>query len=1105
MRRLSLLFLLAIAITMLSLTFAPAAPPNADGPVNGLRDGTPNVHALVGARVVTEPGKAIDNATIVVRDGVIVAVGKNVKVPADARVWTVTGMTIYPGLIDPYSEMDASLPPGTDTGSPYWNENITPELQVHRVYQPDGGVNGKLRSQGVVARLVAPRNGIIRGTSAVVSAADTSGTSASHIIKPNAALHVKLLSSRAGGRSNYPNSPMGAVALARQAMHDADWYGKAQQAYRKDNTLPQPATNDALAALNEYRKDKLPVIIDSDDWRAILRADRFADEFKLNAIVRDEGDAYRRADAIAATRRPLIVQLDFPKAPNVATPETAANVELQDLMHWDFAPENPARLVKAGATIALTSHGLSDAGQFLSAVRTAVERGLPADAALAAVTVNPAELLGVSDELGTIAPGKAASFVVTDGELFEKNTRVMETWIDGRRYEITKQPLLDPRGTWRVTMQRSAGDPAQFTIRLTGKPTRIAGEVVAEKKDAVAKESDSPKPDASPITASNGEKPDEAKDEKPADKPDDKPKEESPKKPAPAKLHHVNLDGVQLAFVLDGKSVDSAGAVQISATINPAKHTWLGAVAWPDGRRGWCTAKRIEPFDEKKDDAKSDDKNDSGDEGKGETDKNDGKEENGDGDDSDKKDDAPKPALFAVNYPMGAFGHDTLPEQPDVVLFRNATVWTSGPDGVLESASVLVKRGRIVAVGKDVKTPKDAVVIDATGKHLTAGLIDAHSHIASDSGINESAQAITAEVRIGDFIDGDDIDIYRQLAGGITSSHILHGSANPIGGQSQVLKFRWGALPQEMKFEEAAPTIKFALGENVKQSNWGERYTSRYPQTRMGVEQIFRDTFAAARDYKRAWDEWKKTKQGIPPRRDLELDAIVEILEGKRMIHCHSYRQDEMLALIRVCEDFDVTIGTLQHVLEGYKVADEIAKHGAMGSSFSDWWAYKFEVYDAIPYNGAIMHNAGVVVSFNSDSAELGRRMNTEAAKAVKYGGVKPSEALKFVTLNPAKQLKVDHRVGSIEKGKDADVVLWSASPLSVYARCEQTWVDGVKQFDIERDKQMRDKAREMRAALIQRILTTGTPMAAPGEGREIDKTIRFNEFCGHCAIVESK
>jgi len=442
----------------------------------------------------------------------------------------------------------------------------------------------------------------------------------------------------------------------------------------------------------------------------------------------------------------------------------------------------------------------------------------------------------------------------------------------------------------------------------------------------------------------------------------------------------------------------------------------------------------------------------------------------------------PAGSSYPPSHPPGAYGRTSLPVQPSLLLVRNATIWTCGPDGILQDADLLVRRGEVARIGKNLDPPTGALIIDASGKHLTPGIIDAHSHMAISGSVNEPTQAISAEVRICDVVDSDDISIYRALAGGVTTAHLLHGSANPIGGQSQVIKLRWGMLPEEMKFPAAGPTIKFALGENPKQSNWGDDYATRYPQTRMGVVQMLRDAFRAARDYERARSRYEKSGKGIPPRRDLELDALLEVLRGERLIHCHAYRQDEILAVIRVAGEFGFTPGTFQHVLEGYKVADVMAEHGAAGSCFSDWWAYKLEVYDAIPHNGALMRDQGVLVSFNSDSDELTRRLNLEAAKAVKYGGLTEEEALTFVTINPAKQLRIEDRVGSLEPGKDADFVLWSGNPLSTYTVCEQTWLDGRKFFDREEDRRMQIEVQQQRATLIQKILI---PPAAPAKPAE--------------------
>jgi len=425
-----------------------------------------------------------------------------------------------------------------------------------------------------------------------------------------------------------------------------------------------------------------------------------------------------------------------------------------------------------------------------------------------------------------------------------------------------------------------------------------------------------------------------------------------------------------------------------------------------------------------------------------------------------------------LGLPFGPYAVERLPEQPEVVAVRGGTVWTCGPLGVLPDGVVIARRGTIEYVGTDAsRIPANALVVDATGKHVTPGLFDCHSHTGISKGVNESGQAVTAEVRIADVTDPDAVAWYRELAGGLTCVHSLHGSANPIGGQSCVNKIRWGCVhPDDMHLEGAPGGIKFALGENVKQSNWGDRFTTRYPQTRMGVETILRDRFFAAREYRDAWRAAAE-RGGPAPRRDLELEALAEVLEGTRLVHCHSYRQDEILMLCRVAAEFGFRIGTFQHVLEGYKVADAIREHAIGGSSFSDWWAYKVEVQDAIPENGAIMHAAGVCVSFNSDSDELARRMNVEAAKAVKYGGVPREEALKFVTWNAARQLRVENRVGSLEPGKDADFVVWSADPLSTLARCEQTWIDGRAYFTLEQDRRHRERIEAERRRLVQKAL----------------------------------
>jgi imidazolonepropionase-like amidohydrolase len=421
-----------------------------------------------------------------------------------------------------------------------------------------------------------------------------------------------------------------------------------------------------------------------------------------------------------------------------------------------------------------------------------------------------------------------------------------------------------------------------------------------------------------------------------------------------------------------------------------------------------------------------------------------------------KKED--KLELGSVIYPFAGYG-TPKPATAETILIKNATVWTNEKAGVLKDSDVLLKNGKIAAIGKGLKDPS-ARVIDGTGKHVTAGIIDEHSHIAGTGGINECSQSVTAEVRIQDVIDPDDIDIYRQLSGGVTSSHILHGSCNTIGGQTQLLKLRWGANAEGMKFANWDPFIKFALGENVKRS-WNTS-NPRFPDTRMGVEQVLMDAFTRARDYE---------KQGPGKRIDLELETLVEILNHKRFITCHSYVQSEINAMMKVADHFGFTVNTFTHILEGYKVADIMAKHGANASTFSDWWTYKIEVTDAIPQNAYLMQKTGVNVAINSDDAEMARRLNQEAAKSVKYAGMSEEDALKMVTLNPAKMLHVADRVGSIKEGKDADIVVWSDNPLSIYAKSEQTIVDGAVVFDRAADLVRQAELKAEKQRLVQKMI----------------------------------
>ena len=1107
-------------------------------PEVGVLEHKSDVVAIQNATVVPEPGKSLEKATILIRDGKIVEVGTNVTVPADAEIIDMAGKTIYAGFVDAGIELEVP-PSDAAKGTPHWNSEITPERSMAQVITANDATMSKLRKAGITAALVAPRDGIIKGTSAVLLTSNESAIDA--LLKSDVAMHVRLTVARRG-RDAYPSSPMGAVALARQSFLDAQWHTQAWQTYRSQIGIEKPEANAALEALSKHMADGKLVMFDALNEQYSMRADSFGKEFGLNVILKGSGQEYQLLDKIAKLNRTIVVPLNFPKPPNVATAEAALDTELEELTHWELAPENPGRLAKAGVKIVLTSNGLSDPSELVPQIRKAIARGLDKTVAMQAITTAPAALLGVENECGSIKPGAWANLIVTNGDLWEEKSKIEEVWVRGTRPAGSYKVETAVDGKWQVTVSPAVGmetRPKELFLTLADSTKKISGSLSlldtpkqepAKEKEASAsdkpadttdakpdsakdKPADATQPDAAkpeaPKTdgdkpaepAAEAKKPDEKKseDKKPDEKKDDKKKGEKAEKGI-AKLKAPRWEDRTLSATFPASSLidGETGVGYLSLALLPApnadsKEMLIGTIQWPNGQQQLISA--VRKTEEVKDAAKEKEAD------KKDADKADTADKKAEDKSKEKKDEkkSPKPILSTAMYPPGILGKNGLPEQPDYVVFQKTTIWTSGPEGVLKDADLIVHKGLIHKIGKDLAVPAGATVIDASKWQLSPGLIDCHSHMASDSGINEATQAVTAEVRIGDFIDAGDITIYRQLAGGLTTANVLHGSANPIGGQNQVVKLRWGGTYEDLKFEDAPAGIKFALGENVKQSNW-EGPKTRYPQSRMGVEQLIRDRFNSAREYDASWKSWTKERTGLPPRRDLELEALAEILRGERWIHCHSYRQDEILGLLRLLEENNVKIGSLQHILEGYKVADAIAKHGGTASTFSDWWAFKLEVYDAIPYNGAILHKQGVNVSFNSDDAELGRHMNHEAAKAIKYGGVEPTEALKFVTINPAMQLRIDSKVGSLEVGKHADIAIWTGSPLSTLARCEQTWIDGRKYFDRQSDAEMRKRDFALHQSLVQKILDSGE---ASGEKSSLaDDPSRLwpnhDEYCGH-------
>jgi imidazolonepropionase-like amidohydrolase len=840
-----------------------------------------DIYALVGAHVVTVSGPTYETATVVLRDGVIESIGPAATVPAGARIIDAKGLTLTPGLIDGFgglglptarasskddsravSGIDSETAGGSSDRSGKGKANpLAPQALALDLLKPAAAL--KARDAGITTALVISADGVLPGRSALI---DLSGADAdAMVLRQPAALHLHM----APLPNHYPDSVMGIVALARQSLYDAQHYRDEWAAYeRAPRGKKRPRYDAGLVAWQDVLSGKIPLIVNASRENDVRRALTLQDEFHIKVIVAGALQANRVAGLIKSRNLPLLVSVNFdPEKPaDESDPD-----DVKEKRDIEEAEGNPAALGEAGVPFALVSGHAKD---FLGGIRKAVDRGLPKDAALRAVTLSPAEVLGVADRTGSLEAGKLANVVAWSGEPLAKDATVKMVFVDGKLYEPE-----------------------------------------AKEKDK------------------KGEKEDKS----------DKAADADAEKPKPAALPSA------------------------------------------------------------------------------------------------------PPAEAASDKPLAIVG---------------ATILTVGPQGAIDKGTVLVQGGRIAAVGRDVTIPAGARVIDGAGRFVMPGIIDAHSHTAIEGGVNECSNSVTAEVRIADVVDHRDVNVYRELAGGVTTVNALHGSCNTIGGQTQVLKLRWGKTPEEMIFQGAPRGIKLALGENPKRAHSAATRGDRYPRTRMGVEVVLRTAFKEAQAYKKVWDEYErklkasgpKDEKPLAPRKNLQLEELKDILDGKVFVHSHCYRADEILMLMRVADEFGFKVRTFQHVLEGYKVASEIARHGAGASTFIDWWAFKMEALDGIPYNPAILASKGVRVSLNSDSDELARRLYWDAAKAVKYGGVTEAEALKMITLNPAWQLGIDKRVGSIEVGKDADLAVFSAHPFSPDARVETTLVDGVVNFDRNRD-----------------------------------------------------
>ncbi len=986
-------FLLIAAIgfmTAASATDIPTRTPN------GMVDQRPLITALTHATVHADSQTLLPDATVLIKDGRILAAGRNVKVPASAKTVNLRGLHVYPGFV--LLDSDYGLPPAakrppfsffqkevmqtTLKGPVNSNEAIKAGFDASRAFHVDPKKAKKLRQLGFGAVASHRPDGIMQGTSVLVDLSEREDPAV--IISPRASNHLSF--DKGSSKQNYPVSLMGAAALLRQTWLDADWYARQKDPGFVDLDLKAVKAN-----------AHLPQIFHTKNWQQTVLANKLSRDAGQDFVLRTSGDEYKNLAAIEKSGARLIVPLAFPKAPDIKDEMDAWNTATEDLLAWQAAPFNPRWLQDKGIEFALIPG--KDPKSFWKNLKQAIKKGLKKETALAALTRTPASILG-RDDLGHLQAGARANLLVTTGDLFDPDSHaeIAQNWVAGIPYEVNGIPPALP-GHWIL---RDGNSAIEFDLQWKG-------------PKAIAKATDKQTPvkidlahDQQFVTLAI-----------------------SPKSEADAADNPQQTDTKKTADKTPGQTTRSyfgfARDRQHIVPVNSSENWQLVRVS-----------------EASKDTAEAD------------------------------KDKHPATATTqeqppVLPRPFSAYGFNQA-QQPKTLLIKNATVWTNTDQGVLPHTDVFIKNGKIAAIGSQLKRKAEQTV-DASGKHLSPGIIDEHSHIALLS-VNDIA-VNSGMVRMADSLNPEDVNIYRNLAGGVTAAQLLHGSANPIGGQSAIIKMRWGADADGLLIKGADPFIKFALGENVKRSR--AQQSIRYPLTRMGVEQVYRDQFAQARDYEKRWAEYNrlssaKKKKTPPPRRDLALETLVEILNHKRFITCHSYVQSEITMLMRVAEDFGFRVNTFTHILEGYKVADKMKKHGAGGSTFSDWWAYKWEVNDAIPYNAAMLDRVGITTAINSDDAEMSRRLNQEAAKSIKYGGLSREESLKLVTLNPARLLHLDDRMGSIAVDKDADLVLWSDEPLSIHAKVEKTLVDGQVLYDRAANARLEKTIADKKAALIKQV-----------------------------------
>ncbi|MGH7200011.1 MAG: amidohydrolase family protein, partial [Planctomycetaceae bacterium] len=951
--------------------------------------------AITGATVVPKPGETIPKGTIVVRDGLIVAVGADVSVPPEAEIIDATGLFVYPGFIDAAAAdlLDKDKAPKPEAGRPVDftryvlaatrpdnRKSLTPEFRAADALKRDADALEAARKSGFTTLHVLPDGRIAAGQGALL----TTGAGPLREVLLDQATFAEFELFPPGGE-DYPATLMGCMAHLRQALLDAEHCRKHCELYETQAPgVTRPPVDDTLTALQTVLAGEVRPVFQTNSRDAIHRALDFCEEHELSPVLWGGHEAHKTVDRLKAENVSVIMQLDFGTPPKIepqpdsekltADIKDPLRVQRDRLARWKAQVAGPKTLHAHGVRFAFSTRGLKKREEVFTSLRQAIEQGLPRDAALAALTIDAAALLGVEERLGTLAEGKLGHVVVMTGPFDHEKSKVRFMLIDGTNYEYnTDAKPVNPdqdetagpniAGEWNLEID-SADGKVHATLKLEQDGTKLTGLFRSTLGDGKLTEG-AATAETIEFTVAIG----------------------------------AGASSLPLRFT--AKLEDD----KLAGTLKPA----FGA------ETKWTAERQTSDDDDEKNPVKLAV--------------------------AEEKAEAPAPPDALPSE----LESDRLNQQVDTggnVLIKNATVIT-GSGQTLAETSILVRDGKIAVIGPDLEPDEGMHVIEARGLFVMPGIIDTHSHIMISGGTNESTQSIVPEVRIRDVVSTDQASEYRALTGGVTTARLLHGSANVIGGQDAVVKLKYGRTAKEHILHDAPQGVKFALGENVKY------HTERFPNTRLGVEATLNRAFLEAVDYRRQWQEYEQqVKENgedglLPPRRDLRLEALADIVSHEKFIHSHCYRADEILMLLRVASNLGIRVWSLQHVLEGYKIAPEIAEHGASCSTFSDWWAYKVEAFDAIPHNAALLHEAGINVCIKSDDSELIRHLYHEAAKTVRYGGMPPDAAIQTITLNPARELGLDDRIGSIEIGKDGDLAIFNGHPLSAFARCEMTLIEG--------------------------------------------------------------